>query len=149
MAEDRPETVFRHALSRIMPQALARTRAASPSARILGFSGVKHRTYSAKASASMRRHAQTRQQLVDNLWESPWRLWRKGALSADGAVDKPAHDRVSSRSDGNRIAEAAVDGKFDPHFFVGLRKLTNFRAGSVLVSGTIPVTLSPCQCRSL
>ena len=78
--EDRPESVFRHALNRMMPQALAETRAASPSARISGFSGVKHRTYSANAAASMRAHAQTRQHPVDNVWKSPWGLWRKGAL---------------------------------------------------------------------
>ena len=103
----------RHALSRIGPQALARTRAASPSARILGFSGVKHRTYSANAAASMHRHAQTRQQLVDNLWESPRGLWRKGALNVDGLLKTVLPDLIRSRPAGTVIAEAAVDGGFD------------------------------------
>ena len=114
--EDKPENAFRHALNRIVPQALAKTRAASPSARISGFSGVKHRTYSAKASASMHRHAQTRQQRVDNLWESPWSLWRKGALSVYPAVDKSAPGRLRSRSAGSGIAEAAVDEGIAPDF---------------------------------
>jgi hypothetical protein len=88
--EDRPENASRHALNRIVPQALAETRAASPSARFSGFSGVKHRTYSAFAAASMRRHAQIRQQHVDNVWKSPCSLWRKGALKALRPVDKHA-----------------------------------------------------------
>lgn len=124
-AEDRPGNASRHALSRIVPQALARTRAASPSARILGFSGVKHRTYSAKASASMHRHAQTRQQLVDNLWESPWSLWRKGALSNDAAVDKhaPGSDQLPSRGDCDHRGGCGRGNR--PRLFGRLRKLTN------------------------
>lgn len=124
-AEDRPGNASRHALSRIVPQALARTRAASPSARILGFSGVKHRTYSAKASASMRRHAQTRQQPVDNLWESPWSLWRKGALSNDAAVDKhaPGSDQLPSRGDCDHRGGCGRGNR--PRLFGRLRKLTN------------------------
>ncbi|WP_209325070.1 hypothetical protein [Brevibacterium renqingii] len=108
--EDRPESVFRHALNRMMPQALAETRAASPSARISGFSGVKHRTYSAFALASMRPHAQTRQQLVDSLWISPQRLWRKGALKAAEAVD----ERGSMRGEpppGREIEDARGCGR--------------------------------------
>ena len=42
--EDRPKNAFRHALNRIVPQALAKTRAASPSARISGFSGDRKST---------------------------------------------------------------------------------------------------------
>lgn len=78
--EGKPENAFRRALNRCVPQALAETRAASPSARISGFSGVRHRTYSAFAAPSMPGHAQTRQQRVDKLWKSPRGLWRKGAL---------------------------------------------------------------------
>ncbi|MDN5792737.1 MAG: hypothetical protein L0H22_06725, partial [Brevibacterium aurantiacum] len=79
--EGRPENAFRRALNRCVPQALAETRAASPSARITGFSGVNHRTYSAFAAPSMSVHAQTGQQCVDNLWISRHELWRKGALN--------------------------------------------------------------------
>lgn len=39
-AEGRPGNASRRALNRFVPQALAETRAASPSARISGFSGV-------------------------------------------------------------------------------------------------------------
>src|SRR5699024_1519230 len=84
--EDRPENTFRHALNRIVPQALAKTRAASPSARISGFSGVKPRTYSAIAAASMRAHAHARQHAVGNERKSPGGLWRKGALRASHVV---------------------------------------------------------------
>ncbi|MGC3021548.1 MULTISPECIES: hypothetical protein [unclassified Brevibacterium] len=91
--EDKPEDMFGLALNRIMPQALAKTRAASPSARISGFSGVKHRTYSAFAAASMHRHAQTRQQPVDKLWESLVGLWREGGSYAVESVDKPSISR--------------------------------------------------------
>lgn len=79
--EGRPENAFRRALNRCVPQALAETRAASPSARITGFSGVNHRTYSAFAAPSTSVHAQTSQQCVDNLWICRRELWRKGALN--------------------------------------------------------------------
>lgn len=79
--EGRPENVSRRALNRYVPQALAETRAASPSARITGFSGVNHRTYSAFAAPSMPVHPHTGQQCVDNLWICRYELWRKGSLN--------------------------------------------------------------------
>ncbi|SMX88817.1 hypothetical protein BSP239C_02055 [Brevibacterium sp. 239c] len=79
--EGKPENASRRALNRFVPQALAETRAASPSARISGFSGVNHRTYSAFSAPSMSVHAQTSQQSVDNLWICRPELWRKGTLN--------------------------------------------------------------------
>lgn len=79
--EGRPENASRRALNRYVPQALAETRAASPSARITGFSGVNHRTYSAFAAPSMSVHPHTGQQCVDNLWICRDELWRKGSLN--------------------------------------------------------------------
>lgn len=91
--EGRPENAFRHALNRCVPQALAETRAASPSARIPGFSGVNHRTYSAIAAPSMSVYAQTSQQRVDNLWICRYELWRKDALN-DCARSSPESESV-------------------------------------------------------
>lgn len=79
--EGKPENASRRALNRFVPQALAETRAASPSARISGFSGVNHRTYSSFASPSMSVLPQASQQRVDNLWICRHELWRKGALN--------------------------------------------------------------------